>query len=652
MRGGAAPRKLGPALDRWASRAAALVLTLVLVLGLVSAGDYGATTDEPLRMLSSWRWWHALSTGEFSGIPEGVRANYGVLFDLLGQAVWTLHRNVFGGTDEFAARHLLCFFAGWLGLLGTYRLAARLAPQPVPLVALVLLVLAPRWYGSSVATPKAIPCAAAWVGGVGALVRASASPGAGSTIRVAVLAALCAAVRPFGALLFPLALVTLALTAPGAGAARVRWFARHAFGLCGLGLGLVFLLWPELWLHSPWHLVSAIGALARNIDGSRSLFFGAVYPHDAAPAAYAAVWLAITLPGLHLVGLALGAIGGPLALMRARAPLRTGWPWALVGLWIAAPTIAPAIVRVGLYDTVRQLLFVVPALCLVAAVGLVGLARRLAARRALALAAGLVALVSAGEVVWRMIRLHPYEQLYFGPVVGGLAGAQGRFDVAHYSETYREGLAWLRDHAGPGARVHVLGNGAHTASFYCWKYGLTLNTPGFGYYVSEVRQGWEDYLPGAVLHTIEREGVPLLVVKRLEPMEAASAAQIRGRAGEWRAAVLADTVFLVEEGDQELALPLARERAGPATLYLRYRGGMRVWREGQVILDLPRVTGHMVASIEFPGLVRLDLDLPAGTTWLRLDLTRVAYRHELGVYYPAASALRTPADAPPPSRAR
>lgn len=631
-------------MDRWAPRAAALVLALALVLGLATVGDYGATTDETLRMLSSWRWWDALARGDLAGLPDDVRANYGVLFDLLGQLAWTVHHNMFGGTDEFLARHVLCLLTGWLGLLGTHALARRLLPQPLPLVALLLLLLAPRWYGASFTNPKDIPFATAWVWSMVALVDAARAPGTRSTLRLAALTAVCAAVRPFGALLVPLGLATLALTARGAGRERLRWLARQALALLGVALALTVLLWPVLWTRPPWHLVRAIAGLSRNIDGSPSLFFGTVYPHDAAPAAYAAVWLTITLPALTLLGLAAGAIAQPRALLRARPPLAEWWPWALVGLWIAVPVAAPAVVRIGLYDTVRHLLFVVPALCVVAAAGLGDLARRLLARsRALAGAAGLVAALSAGEVAWRMVHLHPYEQLYFGPLVGGLAGAHGRFDVAHYSETYREGLGWLRDHAGPGVvHVHMLGNGSHTASFYAWKLGLTLNRPTFEYFVSEVRQGWEDHLPGAVVHTIAREGVPLLVVKRLDPIARSTSAWLRDEAGRWRSAPAVFGVFAPAPADTDLALPLASDRAARVSLYLRYHGGLRVWSEEQVVLDLPRVPGPMVASTNFPSLVRLDVELAPGLNWLRFELGRTDRAQRFGVYFPAAPGLSTP----------
>jgi len=638
-------------LDRRCNYTATLILVLILALGLATVADYGITTDEPLRMRSAWLWWDALAARDLSGLPDDARAHYGALFDLLGQLVWHVHHKWFGGDDEFLGRHLLCFLAGWLGLLGTYRLAHRLAPQPTPLLALTLLVLAPRWYGSSFAQPKDIPFAAAWVWGVLATVRAVQAPGHGATVRAAVLAGVATAVRPFGALLLPLMAGALMFVAPVAG--RARWLARHWLLLFGVGALAIVALWPVLWTRPPWHVARSIAALSRHDAGSPSLFFGAVYPHDAAPAAYAAVWTAITLPWPTLLGLACAAFVAITALRR-RPPRALWLSWAVIGLWILVPLVTPAVRTVSLYDTSRQLLFVVPAVCIAAAAGLVAALRRLAARsRRLAGAAALLLALGGLEVVARMVHLHPYESLYFGPLVGGLRGAHGRFDVAYHAETYREGLTWIRRELGARTHMHILGNGANVGSYYCWRLGLQFNTPVFEYYLSEVRQGWEDILPGEVVHTIAREGVPLLVVKKIDPMAALTDAWLRPAEGaEFRPFRAAWGRLPTESAGlgpgARAAIALDSPRPQRVRLYLRVQGGLRVWSSGRVVLDIDRVPFRYRASTVFPSLLPLDLELAPGRTWLHLDLDRVAAAKGVGLYFPAAHGLATPGDAPPP----
>lgn len=637
--------------ERRCGRAAALLLLVVLTLGAVTVGDYGATTDEPLRMRSSWLWWQALASADLSGLPDDVRSHYGVAFDLLGQLAWHVHHNLFGGTDEFLARHALCFLVGWLGLLGTYRLGRLLAPQPVPLVALALLILAPRWYGSSFTNPKDIPFAAAWVWAMVGLVRALRSPGTATTLRFAALAAVCAAVRPFGALLLPLGAAALALVAPTQ--ARLRWLARQWALLAGVMVTLLVALWPVLWTRPPWHVLRSIAALSRNIAGSPSLFFGTVHPFDAAPAAYAAVWTVIVLPGVTLVGLVCGLVAAIPALRR-RPPRAVWLAWALVGLWIAVPLVAPALRRVSLYDTSRQLLFITPAVSLVAAAGLVAAIRRLARRgRALALVAAAAAAIAGLEVVVRAVRLHPYESLYFGPLVGGLQGARGRFDVAHYAETYREGLTWIRAHAGPGARVHLFGNGSNVGSYYCWKLGLRLDPPEFEYFVAEARQGWEDLLPGAVVHTIVREDTPLLVIKKVDAMATAPGGWLQAAAdAPWRPLRTVAGRLPAGTGPwapaARLAIALDSPRAQRVRIFVGYRGGMRVWSSGQVVLDREHMPSIFAGTAAFPGLVPIELELASGRNWLELELGRAVADPQIGVFFPAVFGLKTPLDAAPP----
>ena len=662
-----------------------IVQLVALFVGLWVCGDYGVTTDETLRMRAADAWAEAIAAGGVDRLAHGVRSHYGVAFDQLGRLAWIVHRDWLGGTDEFAARHLLCFLSYWLGLWAVYGLARRLAPAPVPVLTVVLLLLAPRLWGSAFANPKDVPFMAAWAGAMLGCVRTIQQPGRRSTLWLALAIGVCSAVRPFGVVFFGLGAASiLASIAPGGLRGRSRVWTRalqEIVLLWVLAYAVAAALWPVLWVSPPWRLLQASLALTHHVEGSMSLFMGSVHPFWEAPGGYVAVWLAITLPLPTLVLALYGLPARAWSLWRERArdghDIRTWAPWGLVALWVLGPVLAPMLRTTTLYDTVRQVLFVVSALALLAADGAVriwGWLRRTWARRALGLALALAYV----EVLACMIHLHPYESLYFSPIVGGLRGAAGRFDVAHYSETYREGFAWLAAHAERPTFLHVTGNGNTTAAYYTYKHDLRLNRPRFGWFMSEVRQGWEDLLPGPVVHTIEREGVPLLVIREVEPIAALPEAWLRrlpepvsgplhppdsaedSTADGWRRVTAVDGVVDTvaqwsEPGPTLLAVRLQSPRAQELQLWLRHYWGMRAWLDGRLLHESDAVPFQYRATRDFPSLLPLRAHVEAGPHWLVLDLSRIHWPRGIGVYYPAALDLRVsapeqdrlPADEPP-----
>jgi hypothetical protein len=618
-------------------------MVVFAIVGVVTLPDYGATTDEPWRMLWSRGWWHALETGtvaDYVEMPE--REYYGVLYDLAGQASWILDRDWLGGDDEFLPRHALNLFAACVALLGVHRLAREVAGERVAWVAMLLLATSPRFYGSAFTNPKDIPFTAAALWSAWASVRLARAPSRGRCVTAAVLAGVCAAVRPFGVAMF---FVAAAAVIVDGGRPFRRALVLRALAVIGGCYAVCFVLWPVLWVRPPWHLVTAALELTQHVHGSRSLFLGELYPFWDAPGAYVIVWLGVTLPLVVVVAAPLGIGGVVASALRRRPALPDAFAWALLVAWVVGPAVLPMLRRTTLYDTSRHLLFIVPPLCIFAA-----LAWTRIAARSLALRPVVCGVVGLGVVATSVhcVRLHPYQTLYFNELVGGIEGAQGRFDVAHYSETYREGFEWLRDHH-PGARVHVVGNGSAAASYFAWKYGLELNTTAFEFYLSEVRQGWEDTLPGDVVHTIAREGVPLLVVKRVVPMTAPTVAWVwRGpldgdgpplppdRADGWIRGTSTDGRFAVDEvlhgGPGFIAIPLRSDADRRVTLLLCHYLALRVWLDDELVYRGAVVPFQYRGTEDFPSLNPLTVDVDPRTRWLIADLTHARQHWKFGVY--------------------
>jgi hypothetical protein len=102
-----------------------------------------------------------------------------------------------------------------------------------------------------------------------------------------------------------------------------------------------------------------------------------------------------------------------------------------------------------IYDGLRQFLFVVPIMVVMAALALdvAAEATRGFIRRT---GAGTVALLAAlalhGWIMVRtMIHLHPHHYVYFNRVLGGVGAAVGVYSTDYYGETFREAVTATAD---------------------------------------------------------------------------------------------------------------------------------------------------------------------------------------------------------------
>ena len=119
------------------------------------------------------------------------------------------------------------------------------------------------------------------------------------------------------------------------------------------------------------------------------------------------------------------------------------------------------------------------------------------------------------------IRLHPYEYIYYNRFIGGVSGAQGRFELDYWATSYREAAEYINSIASPNTYVWVEGP-AHIFETYARDDLKVLDTyePKLDnqeyYFVATSRYDLPSILaPEAkVIHIVSREGAPLTVIKK------------------------------------------------------------------------------------------------------------------------------------------
>ena len=213
----------------------------------------------------------------------------------------------------------------------------------------------------------------------------------------------------------------------------------------------LYAVWPLLW-RDPLNLTDAFGALAQYPVHVATLFRGDAVQWPNMPWDYVPAWILITTPP---AALALAAIGTVYAARLCAADWRGAFEnsTARFGLLALACLILPVAAAVALnsnlYDDWRHMYFLYAPTCVLAAFGLRALADVPRPNlRAVALAPAALGIALAGV---QTVRLHPYQNEYFSPIVDKSALAV-RWEMGYWLVSRREALEKMLE-TQPAGRV-------------------------------------------------------------------------------------------------------------------------------------------------------------------------------------------------------
>jgi len=277
-----------------------------------------------------------------------------------------------------------------------------------------------------------------------------------------------------------------------------------------VSLATMCLLWPYIFVDPFPHLVDSVRSMSKFPWDMTVPFSGERYSALNLPRRYTLEWLVIGSP---LPVVVFAAVGLALAALRLRAGYS---PIVLIGLSFVVPVATFVALRPTMYNGPRHFLFVVPAMVLLAVYGLTWLTAFLA-RRHRALAGGLVALVLAvqGQAVATMVAIHPYEYSYFSPVVGGLPGAVGRYELDYWGTCNKAAAEWLaKNHTGRAPVTVEVSAPAFLTTNYLPRNGFEVTNRSPDFYIWAVREHLADRHPSYRTVYEERvQGYAMCIVK-------------------------------------------------------------------------------------------------------------------------------------------
>jgi len=279
------------------------------------------------------------------------------------------------------------------------------------------------------------------------------------------------------------------------------------FVYVSIALTIMLATWPYLWPNPLAHLLESLRVMSEYPWPGTVLFNGQYYHSPDLPIAYLPLLLAIQLTEpvwpLFIFSLAL--------LWKNKYLLITTL------LWFVLPLAALIISHSPLYDNFRQVIFILPPVFFVCGLGVDWLFRRL--RQPLVRGLIVAALVLPGIIAG--IQLHPYEYIYYNSFIGGLHGAEGRFETEYWATSYRAAMNYVNTIAPANGKIFVAGP-SYIAAIYARRdlkiyMDRDMGTQAFDYAIITTRYGTDqtDFPNAPIVYIIERDGVPLTVIKKI-----------------------------------------------------------------------------------------------------------------------------------------
>jgi hypothetical protein len=438
--------------------AVVVLLSAVLVIGLATVGDYGITVDEfnahdygPKAL--AWYTSGFTDRSSFETV-EDTLWYYGPWFHILTAIVQS-----FGIADPWTIRHAMTFLTGLAGIAALVPIARLAVGRWAGLVAVSLCLTTGYLYGSIFFTPIDVPFLFAMTMATLAIIMMAgrAVPSWPATIGAGLLTGLAIATRSSGVItqVYLLAATGLcaleALVRPG-GSTRRDLLRIGARAVCALAIGWIaaLVLWPWLQIGNPFlHFKEAFELFANHPNSFEMPVWGVTIVTTALPWWYVPGQLLARLPEGFLLLLMTGILFGFAAVFE--------FLWATIGalgrrdaaslrgsallvarsrrqLLVWAGVILPIgfiILRHStLYDGIRHVLFVIPMLALIAGAGYLRLRPLL---RPFPMISAAIGGTYVGVAIWTFAVLHPLEYIATNALAGGVAGAQGRFDLDYWA---------------------------------------------------------------------------------------------------------------------------------------------------------------------------------------------------------------------------
>lgn len=396
---------------------APITFFIFLLIGLFIYKDYGISWDEEMQHKTGMVSYAYVFENNDELFNYGDK-DYGVAFELpliIVEKIFDLSEN----KDIYLMRHLvthLLFLAGAWAMFLLLRLLFK--NNMLSLIGLLLYLLHPRIYADSFYNTKDIPFLTIYTICLYWSAKAFQTGKVKDVILLALFTGLLINIRIMG--IMHLGLLSffyfIDLIHGLVKKEKVISIVRNFFILLLVTIFTLYISWPYLWKNPVTNFVSAWNNMAHFRWGAEVFLNGKYIPGTELPWYYAPYWFAITTPILYLILGGFGIICSIFFILKNKFNYFLNCPERNLILALGTfcfPFLAVIYLHSVIYDAWRQLFFVYPAFVLLAVWGISNILKHSEKSKWLYISC-LFLVCFQGT---KLIRLHPFENLYFNRFV-------------------------------------------------------------------------------------------------------------------------------------------------------------------------------------------------------------------------------------------
>ncbi len=441
---------------RWADREKHKIVVffflLLLLVGLCIFRDYGLRWDEE----SQWKnnglvTYNYVFGGERDAFFKSNEKYHGQFFEVLLVAIEKiLHlselRNI------YFMRHFVTFFVFFISAIYFYKLAlSHFKNWKYALLACSMFLLSPRIFADSFYNTKDLPFLSIFVVALYYLTRFLERPSSyACAIRSSLTMALAIDTRLTGLILpaLPVFYFIFSVFVALHNRSLKSVFGKQFLVFTITLLVFVKAFWPVLW-HQPFHhFQMALAEMSKYHLDCDMVYLGSHISSLHLPWHYIPVWIAVTTPPLYLVLFVVGAEAVFSKFFKRPLHFLTAHQTELTFLFLFfAPILAIILLQSVIYDAWRHVFFLNVLIVLIATSGIQFLVENYKKYQILLFCA---LFLSSGTTTFSMIRLHPFENVYFNFLAGeNLSAVQKRFELDYWGLSSRSALEYVvaNDHS-------------------------------------------------------------------------------------------------------------------------------------------------------------------------------------------------------------
>jgi hypothetical protein len=278
-----------------------------------------------------------------------------------------------------------------------------------------------------------------------------------------------------------------------------------------------YITWPYLWSAPFKNIIESIKVMSKFPWEGKVLFNGNYFYAGELPREYFPKLMGIQFTEPMIILFFIGLFWTIWKFIKEKklSPVTV-----LFACWFLIPFIAILILQPPMYDNFRQFLFIIPPIFLICGYGLEKLFSVFKKRSFIPIA-GIIILLPG---LISIIRLHPYQYVYYNNFTGNLSGANGKYELDYWYTSYNEAMDFINKNVPENSKIIVYG-ASQLAEIYArsdliienYKKGIEIDpeTPTFAILLSRYDKDTNLFPESESLFTVKKNGVIFSVIKDL-----------------------------------------------------------------------------------------------------------------------------------------